>query len=77
MLARALGADVKGKISPFLYLTAIALAFVAPWAAQAIYVGVALMWLVPDRRIERWSSVKYRGPHEARMCVRRFALSAF
>jgi TMEM175 potassium channel family protein len=36
-----------------LYLTAIALAFVAPWAAQAIYVGVALMWLIPDRRIEK------------------------
>ena len=53
VLARALGADVKGKISPLLYLTAIALAFVAPWAAQAIYVGVALMWLIPDRRIEK------------------------
>jgi hypothetical protein len=36
-----------------LYLTAIALSFAAPWAAQAIYVVVALMWLVPDRRIER------------------------
>jgi uncharacterized membrane protein len=52
-LARALGHDFKGKISPLLYLTAIALSFVAPWAAQAIYVGVALMWLIPDRRIER------------------------
>jgi len=52
MLARAVGADFKGKISPVLYLTAIGLAFVAPWAAQAIYVGVALMWLIPDRRIE-------------------------
>lgn len=52
-LARALGSDVKGKISPFLYLAAIALSFVAPWAAQTIYVLVALMWLVPDRRIER------------------------
>ena len=36
-----------------LYLTAIGLSFVAPWAAQAIYVAVALMWLIPDRRIER------------------------
>jgi uncharacterized membrane protein len=53
LLARAVGTDVKGKVSPFLYLTAIALAFVAPWAAQAIYVGVALMWLIPDRRIEK------------------------
>src|SRR3954452_11351262 len=52
-LARALGRDFKGKISFLLYLAAIALSFVAPWAAQAIYVGVALMWLVPDRRIER------------------------
>ena len=52
-LARALGRDVKGKISPVLYLAAIALSFVASWAALAIYVGVALMWLVPDRRIER------------------------
>jgi uncharacterized membrane protein len=52
-LARALGGDFKGKISPVLYLTAIALSFVAPWAAQAIYVAVALMWLIPDRRIER------------------------
>jgi uncharacterized membrane protein len=52
-LARALGGDFKGKISPVLYLVAIALSFVAPWVAQAIYVGMALMWLVPDRRIER------------------------
>jgi uncharacterized membrane protein len=53
MLAKALGGDFKGKISPVLYLTAIALSFVAPWAALTIYVAVALMWLVPDRRIER------------------------
>ena len=52
-LQRALGSDLKGKISPVLYLAAIALSFVTPWAAQAIYVLVALMWLVPDRRIER------------------------
>ena len=52
-LARALGGDFKGKISPLLYLAAIGLSFVAVWAAQAIYVGVALMWLIPDRRIER------------------------
>jgi uncharacterized membrane protein len=53
VLARAVGADMKGKVSPALYLSAIALAFVAPWGAQAIYVGVALLWLVPDRRIEK------------------------
>lgn len=51
-LARALGRDVKGKLSPVLYLVAIAAAFVAPVIAHAIYVLVALMWLIPDRRIE-------------------------
>ncbi len=52
-LARALGKDLKGKISPALYATAIAAAFLLPWVAHAIYVAVALMWLVPDRRIEQ------------------------
>ena len=52
-LQRALGSDIKGKISPVLYVMAILLSWFAPWAAQAIYVFVALMWLVPDRRIER------------------------
>jgi uncharacterized membrane protein len=52
-LAKAVGHDVKGKVSPFLYLAAIGLAFVLPYLAHAIYVLVALMWLVPDRRIER------------------------
>ncbi|HVZ13286.1 MAG TPA: TMEM175 family protein [Bauldia sp.] len=52
-LQRALGSDIKGKISPLLYLAAIGLSFVVPWAADAIYVVVALMWLIPDRRIER------------------------
>jgi uncharacterized membrane protein len=52
-LQRALGSDIKGKISPLLYLTAIGLSFVVPWVADAIYVLVALMWLIPDRRIER------------------------
>jgi len=52
-LATALGNDIKGKISPVLYLAGIVLAFVRPWMATAIYVMVALIWLVPDRRIER------------------------
>ena len=52
-LRRAVGADLKGKVSPVLYLLGIMLAFVHPWLAEAIYVTVALMWLVPDRRIER------------------------
>ena len=51
-IARALGPDLKGKISPALYLAAIALAFVEPAISCAVYVLVALMWLVPDRRIE-------------------------
>lgn len=53
VLARALGRDLKGKLSPLLYLAAIGLAFVAPWASVAIYIGVAVIWLVPDRRIEK------------------------
>jgi uncharacterized membrane protein len=52
VLKSAIGSDWKGKLSPFLYLVAIAAAFWLPWLAQCIYVGVALMWLVPDRRIE-------------------------
>ena len=51
-LARALGRDLKGKISPLLYSAAIPLAFVREWIADALYVVVALIWLVPDRRIE-------------------------
>jgi uncharacterized membrane protein len=52
-LARAIGRDVKGKISPALYLAGILLAFVDPRIADAVYVLVALLWLVPDRRIEK------------------------
>jgi uncharacterized membrane protein len=52
-LAHAVGRDIKGKISPVMYLAAIACAFVLPWVSYALYVAVALMWLVPDRRIER------------------------
>jgi uncharacterized membrane protein len=53
ILARAVGADWKGKLSPALYLVAIPTAFQARWVSQGIYVLVALVWLVPDRRIER------------------------
>jgi uncharacterized membrane protein len=52
-LARAIGRDYKGKASIVLYAAAIPLAFVHQMIADAIYVSVALMWLVPDRRIER------------------------
>jgi TMEM175 potassium channel family protein len=53
LLGRALGSDWKGKASPILYVTAIAGAFLRPWIAQAIYVLVALIWIIPDARIER------------------------
>jgi len=52
-LQAALGSDFKGKISPFLYCMAIAFSFVDRWLAIAVYVAVALMWLVPDPRVER------------------------
>lgn len=52
-LAAAIGRDVKGKISPLLYALAIVGAFVEPRIAHALYALVALMWLIPDRRIER------------------------
>jgi len=52
VLAKALGRDLKGKISGVLYVAAIMLAFVNPWISLAIYALVALIWLMPDRRIE-------------------------
>lgn len=53
LLAKALGRDVKGKVSVAIYGLAVALAFVQSWIACALYVVVALMWLIPDRRIEK------------------------
>lgn len=53
VLAKAVGNDVKGKISPVLYLIAIPMAFVSSWISGALYVLVALIWLIPDKRIER------------------------
>ena len=52
-LRSAVGSDAKGIASVVMYAAAIAIAFVNPWIAEAIYLGVALMWLVPDPRIER------------------------
>jgi len=52
-LKAAVGSDRKGIVSVVMYATAIGIAFVNPWIAEAIYLGVALMWLVPDPRIER------------------------
>ena len=60
-LAAAVGRDLKGKASPALYLAGIVFSFVNRWIALGLYVFVALMWLVPDRRIE--SSLK-AGPQE-------------
>jgi len=53
MLAAALGSDFKGTISIVIYLIAVLLATVNSWAACALYVLVAIIWLIPDRRIER------------------------
>lgn len=53
VLKQAIGKDLKGKASPILYAVAIVSAFWSHWISIALYVFVALMWLVPDRRIER------------------------
>lgn len=52
ILQKAVGRDWKGRLSPVLYIMAIIATLVSPWIAQAIFVTVALMWLIPDRRIE-------------------------
>jgi uncharacterized membrane protein len=59
-LAAAVGRDRKGRISPLIYAIAIAVALVHPWMAGALYVLGAMIWLVPDRRIER--RVSHAGP---------------
>jgi len=53
ILRRAVGRDLKGKLSPFFYVTGIVVAFWQPIVSAILYVAVALIWLVPDRRIER------------------------
>jgi len=63
VLAVAVGRDFKGKLSPILYALAIpASLFVSPWVAGAVYAGLALMWLLPDRRIERALTRMEAGP---------------
>src|SRR5438445_12397803 len=52
-LAQAIGSDHKGTFSPVLYAIAIGLSVFKPWIAGCIYIGVALMWLIPDRRVEK------------------------
>jgi len=53
VLAKAIGSDFKGKISVVIYAVGIALACWQPWLAMLLYVSVAIIWLVPDRRIEK------------------------
>jgi uncharacterized membrane protein len=52
-LEAAIGSDIKGKMSPVLYASAVPLAFVSPWIALSLYAVVAAVWLVPDRRVEQ------------------------
>jgi len=53
VLAQAIGKDRKGNISAFLYCVGIAASFINPWISGASYVIVALIWLIPDKRIEK------------------------
>ena len=53
LLKAAIGDDWKGKLSPLAYIAAIPLAFVHPWISDALYFAVALLWVIPHRRIER------------------------
>ena len=62
LLAQALGRDLKGKLSPLIYAAGILVAFVIPWIAIALYVLVAVIWLVPDSRIEK--AVRETGGEE-------------
>ena len=61
-LAQEIGRDMKGKLSPALYAVGIGLTFVNSWAAVAFYAVVALMWLIPDRRLARAVAHKESGP---------------
>jgi len=63
--ARAIGRDLKGKLSPLLYIAGIALAFVDTRLSDAIYVAVALMWLRPDPRIER--ALRMKAPRMVKL----------
>ena len=58
LLKKAVGSDWKGKLSPVVYAVAIPMAFWSSWVSQALYVFVAMIWLVPDRRIEHVMSGK-------------------
>ncbi len=58
VLKKAVGGDWKGKLSPILYAIAIPMAFVSRWVSLGLYIFVALVWLVPDKRIENALSLK-------------------
>lgn len=60
VLARAIGSDLKGNLSMLSYVVGLALAFVQPWMAWAIYILIAIVWLIPDRRIERTLDADHR-----------------
>jgi uncharacterized membrane protein len=62
-LAKSIGRDFKGKASPALYAVAIVMAFFAPWISGCLYVFVALMWLIPDRRLARVVDESGVSPH--------------
>jgi uncharacterized membrane protein len=64
LLRTALGSDLKGRIGPLLYCLGIGVSFADRWLALAVYVGVALIWLVPDRRVERRVSAASAKPTE-------------
>ena len=64
VLRTAIGSDVKGEMSPLLYCLGIGVSFAEPWLALVVYVGVALIWLVPDRRVERQVSTAVAEPSD-------------
>ena len=65
LVRTAVGRDLKGRLSPALYLAGIGLSYVSAWLGVAVYAGAALMWLVPDRRIER--TVAHRADGDRRV----------
>ncbi len=64
LLARAIGNDMKGKMSPILYLIAIGSNFVSQWISGSLYILVALIWLIPDKRIEIIFKNEFEPKHE-------------
>jgi uncharacterized membrane protein len=62
VLKKAVGRDWKGKFSPLLYMAAIVATLLAPWISEGIFVAAALIWFIPDRRIEKVLTHKDVGP---------------